>query len=602
MRIAGISSAAILAAFVFATATAGSAGYAVAQPLSLKRAQPEVQRPTTPVGDKAVQGVQPSKTVPLRPFDTRGITVNSLDAVNAEAVGLIGYAEGGFAASLWQGTGWSLVESLMPRLPEISRSPVMRSLSSRLLLSRGVVPEDKPEEANFIQMRVDRLVAMGDVENALALIKVVPEARRDELYARTEADTLFLADRRTEACTKANGAVARFQDVYWRQAQAFCLALKGQHARAALMSDLLRERDTDTPPVFYAAIERLGGLETATADVPAAPNGLILAMVMAAKLDLSEQMIKNAQPAAQRAIAQSTDVDPDIRLVAAEAALAVGALTDDEAMKLYLGFPFGEDEIRSPLTTAEENWGPRARALLVKAASSQPVSLGKAEVLRRSWELGRARGGYSATVRASIPVVAGMSAEISLSAFAETAARTLFAGGRLDEAMAWYRLVAADSDRSPELKAAADALWPLAVLADTSETIAWDPDRLARWYAGARDADPESAQRRALTLFTLLDATGREIPDPLWRNLLDAPMVSLEPGLNRAWEYGLDKAAADNRLGETILLIVTGAAATGDGTYPSNGPGYRAIAALRRVGLDADARRLAIETAIAAGF
>ena len=591
------------------------AAAATAQPIMLKRATPEIgaqgqpdaagpgaggpEGAGQPAGDA---GAGAGVNIPLRPLDKGAIVVNSLDAVNIDAVGLIGPEEGGFETSLWQGTGWPVVASLVPRMPEMSVSPAIRSLASRLLLSRGVVPEGKPETAGFVRMRVDRLLAMGQVTNALALLRVVPEERRDEAFSRIEVDALFLDNRQSDACARVGALVGRFQDSYWRQAHAFCLALNGEHARAALIGDLLRERDADAHPAFFAGIERLGGLKNKDVELPASPSGLILSLALSARLAIPENIVKNARPSTLRLLALSPQTDPELRLLASERAHALGALTDDQVVQLYQAYPFTENELRHPITTAEGGWGPRIRALLIRAAANQPVSLGKAEVLRRAWQLAAERGGLAETVRASMPVVAAMSPNPALANFAAEAARALFAGGRVAEAMGWYDIVAADSDRLPELRKAADSLWPIAVLADTKEIVVWDEERLTAWYVALRERDPENALRLALTYFTVLEAVGRDVPAALWQKLLDGPMVSLEPGLNRAWARNLENAAESGRVGETVLLLVSGAAATGDRTFPSDAAGYRAIIALRRAGLELDARRLAVETAIAAGL
>jgi hypothetical protein len=568
-----------------------------AQPLLLKRDAPPVAAPapaeTLPEPSAAAAGSAASKDA---------IVVNSLDAVNADAVGLIGPAENGFETDFWAGTPWPVVASLMPRMPESSLSPSIRSLASRILLSRGIVPEGKPESASFIRLRVDRLIAMGDVANALALLRLIPEEGRNEKFAQTESELLFFDGNSADACGRVTANIGRYNGLYWRQAQAFCLALAGDHARAALIADLMREQEAAVPAAFFAIIERLGGLKNDDAALPPTPGGLMLSMAIEAGYALDDRLIKNGAPAAIRQIALSTKVDPELRLRAIERAQAVGALSGSEVVESYRRFPFNEAELRNPITTAEGNWSPRIRALLVRAAATQPVSLGKAEVLRRAWQLSKERGGFAETIRASLPVVAGMRPSAALPDFAGQAARILFAGGRITDAMEWYGIVAADSERAPEIKQAAESLWPIAVIADMSEAVSLDADRLRNFLKTLRREDPENAQRRALVYFSVLEAVGREVPADIWRDLLNGPMVSLEPGLNRAWQNALDDAVGNRRTGEAALLVVAGAASTGDSIFASNAAGYKAILSLRNIGLDEEARRLAVETALAAGF
>ena len=143
---------------------------------------------------------------------------------------------------------------------------------------------------------------------------------------------------------------------------------------------------------------------------------------------------------------------------------------------------------------------------------------------------------------------------------------------------------------------------PLALLAGDGEFGGRATGGLQGWYDDLRQRDPQHAQRKALALFSVLEASGRDVPATLWQSLLGAPMVSLAPALNMAWAESLDDASRNRRVGEVVLLVVSGAAAVGDRTFPSDSESVRAIRALREVGLEADARRLAVETAIAAGI
>ncbi|MGZ0247115.1 MAG: hypothetical protein ACKVH1_14365, partial [Alphaproteobacteria bacterium] len=79
--------------------------------LQLRRPTPVIETPSstnTPVGPAiAVPGVPAvvpaGVTVAPRPLDGAGITVNWLEAVDPDAIGLIGEDQGGFPLTLWRG-------------------------------------------------------------------------------------------------------------------------------------------------------------------------------------------------------------------------------------------------------------------------------------------------------------------------------------------------------------------------------------------------------------------------------------------------------------------------------------------------------------------
>ena len=510
------------------------------------------------------------------------------------------------------------------------------------------MPVGKPLDASFVALRVDRLLAMGDIGNALALLKITPDERRDEALARTRIEALFFENNNADACTAVQNAVRDYSGLYWSQAQAFCLALSGAHARAALIADLLRERENEIEKVFFAAIDALAGVDVGEGPPLTAPSALHLSMMRAAGFRFPAEIVQTARAAVLRAVALAPNAALDVRLIAAEKAQRIGALTDDEILRLYSSIPFSKAELSGPISAAEESWTPRTRALLVRTAAAQTVALAKAEVLRRAWELGEEREGYTEISGASVPVVAGMEPAAELLWFAKDAARVLFAAGVNDRALDWYSIAAADSDRIEEARDAESALWPLAVLADrlpgdgapaeqpdavlqsdnagnsglatsvaplqTAENalpvggalpanaVPLDSARLRRWFEARRQADAQAAPRQAAAFYTLLEATGRDVPAELWQSLLDRPFAGADGnGLNRVWAHGVETASADFRLGETVLLATVGAGDAGDKGL-SLADAARTIVALRRIGLQSEARRLAVETAMAAGL
>lgn len=572
-----------------------------ASPMQADPSAPAAQPGPAAFGD-GVPAEGGATQIPLRPLDTTGITVNTLDAVDADAIGVIGEAEGGFGIALWSGAEWPVVSALLPRLPARSPSPTLRGLASRLLLSRAVVPAGKPAEASFVSLRVDRLLAMGDLANALALLRLVPEQRRDEAFARIETEAMFYDNRIADACARITVLSGQYEDDYWKQAQAFCLAIAGEAPRAALIADLLRERESGLDPAFFIAIEALAGVTWNDPVALRKPSGLLLAMTRAAKIRLSDKSEGIESPIALRSAALSPNVPLELRLSLAERAFSAGAFTADEIVRLYMSIPFTPDEVANPISQAEAAWGPRGRAVLLRAAAAQEVPLAKAEVLRRAWSIGREKGGYAEIARASAPIVAAIPPAAELTWFAADAARVLFAAGRSAEALAWYRIVFADRDRVEEARAAEASLWPVALLADTNNEVAWSPDQLRAWYARERKERPEKALRAALALYSMLDATGRTVPPAVWKDLLTGPLVSAEPALSFAWAQGIEDASASGRIGETVLLAALGGAATGDDAFPSADAARRAVTALRRIGLEEDARRLSVETALAAGL
>ena len=554
---------------------------AAAQPVELRRQIPVEIQPAPP----ALPSAESVSSAEEAGASADEIVFDTLDPIDPDTFGLIGADQGGFGVDAWQGADWQIVSRLMPRIPALTTSATMRALASRLLLSRAVVPAGKPANASFVGLRIERLLGMARIEEALALLKTVPVQRRDAAFSKIEVETLFFDNRNAEACARVEEIAGRFADVYWSQAQAFCVALGGDQARTALIAELLRERQEEINPAFFTALESLAGLEVAEVESLDATGGLLLSMMRVAGLKLPGALAKSADPAILRWVARSPNADLEVRLAAAEKALGAHVLAPADVMQAYRGIRFTDEELANPVSRAEADWGPRGRALLMRAASAQSSPLAKAELLRRAWQIGRERGGYGAMARIGASEVSGLTPSSELTWFAEDAARALFGAGRIAEAMAWYGAVAGPGAALDEARNAEAGLWPLALLADSQMPL--DPDRLTQWYVDLRQSSPDEARGRALILFGLLEAVGRDVP---WRTLLDAPPAG--SGTDPAWMRSLAAAAAAGRIGETVLLA---AVLAGTGAP-------ELAAALRRVGLEEEGRRLALEIAVAAGL
>ena len=106
---------------------------------------------------------------------------------------------------------------------------------------------------------------------------------------------------------------------------------------------------------------------------------------------------------------------------------------------------------------------------------------------------------------------------------------------------------------------------------------------------------------RAVLIYNLLDGLGDEVPDAQWEVLLDGPpqisMVMPQPALWRS----LESAASKSRVGETVLLSLL---ALGQGGPVQANPIVlrKVLISMRKIGLEEEARALALEAAIASGL
>lgn len=596
--------AAAAACLALVTAAGAAAGARAAPtPLLAQVEAPVLLGPPQPLGPEPREMFEPVESEPSPPPVTEEIPppvqVGPLQAVDPDSIGLIDEARGGFGIDMWRGTSRRVVESLLPALPAATRSRVMRDLMRRLLLSAATAPEGPAGEFSLIALRVERLSAMGDIAAAADLAAAAPLRTADESLARVQVDSLFLAYDNAGACRRVRALVRDYRGPHWQKALIFCQALAGEHVKAVLGLDLLREQGQLDDSAIFPLMEVLTGASEAGIETLPEVSALELAMMRAARRQLPADVLASVEPAILLTVALSPNAPLEVRFEAAERAEAVGALAARTLGQIYESIAFTQEELSNPLSTAEADYGPRGRALLYRAARLQVVPTAQAEVLQRAWELARNAGVYATAVRVNLPVLLALKPSSELAWFAGDAARALYFVGRVTEARAWFDL--ARQQAGAEAAAAAQALWALAYLAGAESGLGWDPDRLKAWWDGQRLEGGDQAPARAGLLYSLLNALGEPLNGADWEPLLEGPAREMVMMPTPALWYRMNAAAADGRLGETVLLALL---SIGQDGFDRISPValHAVITGLRRVGLEAEARALAIEAAIAAGI
>ena len=564
----------------------------------LKLAPPTFLRPIPRQQPEAgTEPAAPPGATP-RPSSEPQIQVDTLYTVDPDSAGTLSQKDGGLGVGMWDGTGRSLVDSLLPRLPVHTASPTMRDLMRRLLLSNAASPRGDSRMGGLIALRARLLAAMGDLEAVKSLLEVVPQRGGNEGLARVEADARFLANDLARACALAVEQITEHDSPFWQKAFNFCQALDGDHDKAALGAALLRELGEDDP-VFFALMDAFTGSRLPILESLPEPAPLHLAMARAAKVALPLDVIASNRPAVLSTIAVSPYIAVDLRLDAAERAHAAKALQVERLRELYTSIPFTPEELANPLSAAETKTGPFVRALLFRSAVAESVPTARAEILLRALELARDGGLYASTVRAFMPVLEHIPPSTEQVWFAPEAVRAFLVSGEHAKVRSWFSLLRTSALFAPESADALTAVLPLARLAGSPEANTWNTNHLATWWERNRESD--RIRDRAEMLFSLFDGLGEPIPDGLWEVLLDGPERTTVAMPRAAIWYRLQTAAAASRIGETVLLCLL---ALGEGGPTQADPVVmrQVLVGLRGVGLEADARLLAVEAAVAAGL
>lgn len=563
---------------------------------------PQPATPQTPPG--APVGVNPPAQAPNNETLDDIVKSNPLAAPDPQSVGVLEEINGGFPPTMWDGSPREFIERLVPQLPDRLQSPTLRRLAQRLLMSAAFVPsfQSEPgEQKSLLAKRVEKLHKLGMLGGAWELISAAPTRDNDPMLLRLKVENLLIRDDRGEACTETVRQRQRLQETFWQERLVFCQILNGERADAALGANLLAEAAERPDPVFFTLVDILTGNTRSAPDSLLDPSPLVLSMLRTANLPVPADALGTASSPLLRMIAISPNADLNIRLEAAERAARFGGISPERLAQVYAGAAFEKTDLDNALTVAQSDRTPKGRALLYQAGIAQSVPAARAEVLKAVFDLARDGGHTALAARVHEPMLHTVAPAAELIWFAPTAARVLYSLGRPVPARSWIAALRQQDLRDETVQAKIDSLWLLARLAGDGDH--WDIGEASelRWRQTIVDGDPAAASGKIASAYILFDALDQPLSDKGWQRQLQSLQQQNVVMPDPLFRYALIKAAESRRLAETVLLalIVMGE----DGPVGSDVNVVRdVVMALREVGLDAEARAIALEKAVAIGL
>jgi hypothetical protein len=528
--------------------------------------------PAPPAGPAAPSG-SPAAPAPA------GIETAPLPEIVNDAIGPL---EGptSLGADLWRGTSRSLTEALIPQIPAFE-SPAARALTRRLLLTSAQPPEGTGT-ADFIGIRADRLLGLGYAGDAANLLSLQPAAKLDGPAAAKLADALLLAGHVDRACALLGQNAALAADPAGERLQILCALHAGDRDHAYFLYDLMREQGPEDPAFSAALTIADGGTGISLPkDAPLTP--LLLAMLAKGNGVPPDDWYARAEPA-HLPLLLALPGKEEARAAASERAARLGLIEPAALGSAYQALEIPAQELQAAAAATPETL--RRRAILFQAAQQATDHAVRARIINQALKLSLADPLRPATARLHAPLLSSLAPTADLAGYAPAFARALFLAGNSQAALRWVALARANA-ADPGIAAALPGLALLAALNGESEP-AWMG--AARRFVERPAPTPEGAR---------LAAIARLLPaEPGAASPQAAPPATgfFDPGLGLA----LRNAAAARRTGEAVLFALI---ALGDRGPGLSDPGAlaEALAALRQIGLEADARALAVEAAIANG-
>lgn len=475
----------------------------------------------------------------------------ALAAPSVEAAGLVGAGALGLDDAMWGATPGARAIALIDAAEPTALHAVDRLL--RRVLVAGATP---PEGADgLLAARARALIRFGAAEEASSLAGA---AGRDASPAlrRARAEAALIVGRDETLCEKdVLGADAPADpggtDAFWPGLRAYCLARTGDPLAAVAVNAMVELGSVD--PTDAPLLEAL--VDESLIDYVPVPHASTLTPLRIAMLRsmgrVNRPSIESAPLPMIAGLFALESTGAKGALIAAERLEAVGAIDTKILREMYVSFA---DAVDGPL-------GQRAKAVRDAGKAPEAEAMGRALVAT-------AGDGFAQFARVMAPMAARIPADRArgLNTLGYALRDAMLLGGFTGEAGAWSR---EQGTATPEERADIAAVM---AVADAGWSDAWTRDFGDILRARTRGGD-EHARRALASLAGLGIAPRPDMPDE-----------------------GILRAAREQKVAETVL---TAAAMLGTESPPTARTLDTVIRALRRVGLEEEARRIAIEAMIA---
>ena len=189
------------------------------------------------------------------------VSVMPATNISLDTIGLYNEKSGGVAADAWKGSTHNRVRELLTHMPQNIPSDALRSLVARLLLSSTQPPQSDNIQQNLFRQRIETLMHIDEVEQALRLVEMVPQSSLTEAITHVRYTAHLLKGDSEWICENVKNALKNYTNeaAYWQKLSIFCNALAKDSAKVQLSLDLLSEQNIKVNEGFAPLVQHMSG-------------------------------------------------------------------------------------------------------------------------------------------------------------------------------------------------------------------------------------------------------------------------------------------------------------------------------------------------------
>jgi hypothetical protein len=567
-----------------------------------------------------------------------GITTGRLAEIDPATLGLFEERSGGLPYNMWDGSSYDRVVNLISILPVATPSSTMNKMSEQLLLSSASVPsrqsakpqlseynenfdggiysysqtEAVPEFNNneLLLARLLRISQTGKMKIFSDFMNILPQSISIPELRELRINTALLRGDTMSACNLAQDARAEDGATYWLKILTYCRAVDGDRAGVGFNVSMLQETN-EAPLYFVSLIEdvlalsegRLRGASVVQSIEAGDMTSLNMAMVNTVKAELPLHILKDIPRLFLSSMTRRADLSIDFRAEVSELAALYGVMDGRVFSEVLEVMNFTDGERDSIFLLANTDLGARVDGLLINSAMVEGDRLRKAELISTAFERSLRNKLHPALSYPLLDVVKTITPAPDLAFFAHDAGRIAIYSGDGLTAKKWYNLVLGmASAENFEASRSLVSLWPLMLMNDQTRTIPANAEILNLWQQSLSQLPNQDQRQRIDLLYALLDVFSYDVQSQPWDMAYEnaASNISSKMPNHAVWRDFLYSARA-GRVGETLAL---GLLVLGDGMVSEVNISVltSVLSVFKAMGLEAEARAIAIEAMVGSGF
>ena len=157
-----------------------------------------------------------------------------LKEIDVNTIGTMTEDDGGLGYDMWAGSKRNIIQDYLKNIPINKQSDLAIELFKKILLSNADVPESEKDNVDLLLIRINKLIELGDFDNAKSLIDLISEIDNEEILIKKTEINLSLNNFDLVCLDIEKNRTKYKKNLFWRKVEIFCQILNAETNKANL--------------------------------------------------------------------------------------------------------------------------------------------------------------------------------------------------------------------------------------------------------------------------------------------------------------------------------------------------------------------------------